>query len=60
MRTIREILIHRDEMTPAEADELISMAKEDLYERLERGELPEDICAEWFGLEPDYLEELAE
>jgi len=47
-------------MTPAEADELISMAKEDLYERLERGELPEDICAEWFGLEPDYLEELAE
>ena len=60
MRTIREILIHRDKMTPAEADKLISMVKEDLYDRLKKGETPENICAEWFGLEPDYLEELAE
>ena len=58
--TIKEILIRRDEMTSDEADELIADAKEDLYRRLDLGEMPDDICSEWFGLEPDYLMELME
>jgi hypothetical protein len=30
----------------------------DLYARLEAGEPAMDICQEWFGLEPDYLDDL--
>ena len=55
---IREVLIWRDEMSPDEADELIEEARADLRQRLEVGEMPFDICAEWFGLEEDYLMEL--
>ena len=45
-------------MTESEADDLIADAKEDLNDRLKAGEMPFDICSEWFGLEEDYLEEL--
>lgn len=48
----------RDKMSAEEAEELIREAKADLKQRIEEGELPEDICEEWFGLEPDYLFEL--
>ena len=58
MKTIKQVLITRDNLTEDEAIELIADAKEDLNTRLEAGELPFDICAEWFGLEEDYLEEL--
>jgi len=47
-------------MSQEEAEDLISQAKADLDERLEQGEMPEDICEEWFGLEPDYLMDLIE
>ena len=58
MRSIKEILMERDSMSSDEADELITQAKDDLFERLDHGEMSEDICMEWFGLEPDYLFEL--
>tara|TARA_R110000823_G_C15702703_1_gene476646 strand:+ start:313 stop:495 length:183 start_codon:yes stop_codon:yes gene_type:complete len=58
METIKEVLMRRDDMTADEADQLIRDAKEDLHERLEQGEMPDDICSEWFGLEPDFLDEL--
>jgi len=58
MRTIKQILIDRDGMSAEDADDLITEAKEDMYERLGLGEMPENICEEWFGLEPDYLFEL--
>lgn len=58
MRTIKEILIERDDMTEENAEALIKDAKNDLFQRLEKEEMPEDICEEWFGLEPDYLMEL--
>ena len=45
-------------MSPDDADELISQAKRDFDAKLDRGEMPFDICDEWFGLEPDYLEDL--
>jgi hypothetical protein len=58
IETIKQVLMRRDKMTAAEADSLIADAKADLNERLANGEMPEDICEEWFGLEPDYIMEL--
>ena len=56
--TIKEVLIERDGMSPNNADELIKQATQDLNERLLNGEIPFDICEEWFGLEADYIDEL--
>ena len=58
MKGIKETLMERDGLTDVEADDLISEAKADLMERLDDGEMPFDICGEWFGLEPDYMDEL--
>ena len=58
METIKEILIRRDGMTGKEADKLIQSARDDMNSRLEDGEMPDDICADYFGLEPDYIFEL--
>jgi len=58
MEKIKDILMKRDRMTEEEAEDLIDEAKTDLAERLEAGEIPYDICEDWFGLEPDYIEEL--
>jgi hypothetical protein len=58
METIKQILMRRDGMSAEAADELILQAKDDMDERLIRGEDTYDICEEWFGLEPDYLFEL--
>ena len=44
-------------MSEEEADDLINQAKEDFYKRLGNGDIVENICEEWFGLELDYLEE---
>lgn len=56
--SIKDILIRRDNMTEVDADNLIAEAKQDLFDRLDEGEQPDDFCAEWFGLEPDYIIEL--
>ena len=56
--SIKSVLMKRDNLTEEEADDLINQAREDLNYRLNCGETPDDICAEWFGLEPDYLPEL--
>jgi hypothetical protein len=58
MQSIREILMERDSMTEEEADELIEEARNDFHSRLINGEMPDDICSEYFGLEPDYIDEL--
>jgi len=57
MESIKEVLIKRDGMDPADADDLISDAQDDFNYRIARGDLDaaENICADWFGLEPDYL-----
>ena len=56
--SIKSVLMKRDRISEGEANKLIEEAKDDMYERLTNGEMPEDICEEWFGLEPDYLEDL--
>ena len=58
MEYIKEILIRRDGMTAEEAEAEIESARDDLHKRLAEGEMPHDICSEWFGLEPDYIMEL--
>ena len=57
-KSIKEVLMERDGLTSDEADEFIAAATEDMYERLADGEMPFDLCEEWFGLEPDYLNQL--
>lgn len=60
METIKQVLMRRDGMSANEADDLIADAREAFEEYLEAGHtnFAENICEEYFGLEPDYLEEL--
>lgn len=58
MTELKRVLMKRDNLSEEEADDLILQAKEDLQERLADGEMPDDICSEWFGLEPDYIFDL--
>lgn len=60
METIKEILMRKYTMTADGAEAIIQEAAKDLANRLENGENADDICQEWFGLEPDYLFELIE
>ena len=56
--SIKEVLMRRDHMSEEEAIELMDQAVDDLNCRLKNEELPLDICEEWFGLEPDYIDDL--
>ena len=58
-KSILQILMTRDKMTKTEAQELISDAREVFDEYLADGDIcsAENICEEYFGLEPDYLDE---
>lgn len=60
MNTIKEVLMERDGYTEQEALEEIREAKRALAEYLEQGNMEdaENICAEFFGLEPDYIFDL--
>ena len=60
METIKEVLMRRDNVTEESANELIQLAKDQLQEYLDYGDmdLAENICAEYFGLEPDYIYQL--
>lgn len=60
MRSIKEILMDRDGMTSAEADELIEAVREDINFAASNGEyeLAEDIMLGDLGLEMDYIFEL--
>jgi predicted RNase H-like HicB family nuclease len=52
------VLMERDGLSKEEAEQQIEEAREILFERLDEGEMPFDICEEFFGLEPDYLMDL--
>ena len=57
--TIKQILIRRDGLTANEADNLITEAHAefDYYISANDFDAAERICEEFFGLEPDYLDE---
>lgn len=54
METLKEILMRRDGLSAAEAQDLIDEARERVLE----GEDPEEILHDDFGLEPDYVWDL--
>ena len=60
METIKQVLMRRDNMTSDEADNLINEAIEALNYYLDNNDMDaaHNICSEYFGLEPDYLDEL--
>ena len=54
METLKQVLMRRDGLSAAEAQDLIDEARERVLE----GEDPEEILHDDFGLEPDYVWEL--
>ena len=58
METIEKILMERDGLTLEEAETAVRECRDDLMSRLANGELPFDICGEYFNLEEDYLVQL--
>lgn len=54
MNEIVKVLIERDGLTKAEADEAVLWAKK----LIEEGEDPVEVLADEFGLEPDYIDSL--
>ena len=58
MKSLKETLMERDGLTEEEAIIQIAECRDELHARLDDGEMPHDICMEFFGLEPDYLEDL--
>jgi len=58
-KNIKEIIMERDNLTEKEADNLISKAQDqfDIYLQEDDTEGMENICQEYFNLEPDYLME---
>jgi hypothetical protein len=52
--------MERDEMTAEAAEDLIAEAQAEFDSFIAEGdtESAEQICSDWFGLEPDYLIEL--
>ena len=54
MSELKKVLMQRDGMSSREADNAIADAKQRVFE----GEDPEDVLAEEFGLELDYIFDL--
>lgn len=61
METVKEVLMKRDNLSPEEADEVIKEFMEDLdgLVHLNSGTYDQacELVQEYFGLEPEYLEE---
>ncbi len=55
--TIKSVLMKRDGITAEDAIDRIEEAREQFNLYLEAGDLDgaEQICADYFGLEPDYI-----
>jgi len=60
MESLIGVLMRRDGLSEAQAKEQIQEARDRVREYLDEGELDmaHDICAEMWGLEPDYLLEI--
>jgi len=60
MDDLKTTIMRRDDISSEEADDQIAEAKAQLMEYLEEGDScsAQDICEEFFGLEPDYLFDL--
>jgi hypothetical protein len=56
--SLLKTLMERDGLSEQEAQDLIEEARAEMNDRLAEGDMPYDICEEYFGLEPDYLMDL--
>lgn len=56
MDSLKQVLMRRDGMTAAKADEAIR----DAVQQIEEGADPEEVLMEEFSLEPDYIFDLLE
>lgn len=58
--SILQILVRRDNMSESDAKDLIEEARDQMFTYLANDDMAsaEDICSEYFGLEPDYIDEL--
>ena len=54
LESLRDILIRRDGCSDEEADDLIAEAKKEVA----GGADPEEVLADLFGLEPDYISDI--
>lgn len=61
-RSLKEVIMQRDGISEQAADELIKGCRDAMIERITDpatcDEMPYDILQEWFGLEPDYLDDI--
>lgn len=53
METIRQVIRERDQLDDTEVDELFA----DAADELASGEAPDEVLAQVFGLEPDYIDD---
>jgi len=60
MQTLIEVLIERDGMSREEAEADIAACRAEMLEAIEDGDFSyaEQIYEDWFGLEPDYMDEV--
>jgi len=60
MTELKQVIMQRDDLTSEEADNLIAEAKTALIGYLDNNDLTsaDEICEEYFGLEPDYIFDL--
>lgn len=60
MESIKKVIMKRDGISSSSADDLINEARMalDAYLTDNDQEAAENVCEEYFGLEPDYLIEL--
>jgi hypothetical protein len=57
LESIKDLIMRRDEISADEADRQIEEARQAFNSYLEEGDMEsaENICDEYFGLEPDYI-----
>lgn len=60
MRSIKQILMDRDDMTAEDAQNLIDETKDEIMDAISQGDFfaPDEIMASNLGLEPDYIDQL--
>lgn len=56
MKNLKETIMERDNLSEEEANQMIEDAKEQVF----AGEDPDEVLANDFGLEPDYVFDLLE
>ena len=61
-RRIIDILVKRDGVSEQQASDLVREATIALMEYIDKGDMEsaEYVCEEYFGLEPDYIDDLME